>query len=99
MEEIIKTYENHQSIKLIKNNVPSENKEFTIEPATVVEVNKTFKHFNPKKTTGLDKILVKIVKLEVNIIRSHFIINNDLSRNSFFHSPKVASVRPIFKRR
>ena len=34
-----------------------------------------------------------------NIIDSHLknIINNDLSKNSFCNSTKVASVRPIFK--
>ena len=62
MEEIIKTYENHPSIKLIKDNVLSENKDFTIEPATVVEINKIIKNLNPKKATVPGKIPVKIVK-------------------------------------
>ena len=68
MEEIIKTYENHASIKLIKDNVLSEDKYFTIEPATVVEINKIIKHLNPKKAIGPDKIPVKIVKLAANTI-------------------------------
>ena len=62
MEEIIKTYENHPSIKLIKDNVLSENKDFTIEPATVLEINKIIKNLNPKKATVPGKIPVKIVK-------------------------------------
>ena len=66
----------------------------TIEPTTVVEINKIIKHLNPKKTTGLDKIPVKIVKLAANITDSHLtnIINNNLSSNS----TKVASVRSKF---
>ena len=48
MEEIIKTYENNPFIKLIKDNVLSESKDFTIELATVVEINKIIKRLNPK---------------------------------------------------
>ena len=40
VEEIIKTYENHPSIKLIKYNVLSEDKDFTIESATAVKLIK-----------------------------------------------------------
>ena len=101
MKEIIKTYENHPSIKLIKDSVLSEDKDFTIEPATAAEINEIIKHLSPKKATGLDKILVKIVKRAANIIDSHLltnIINNDLPRNSFSNSTKVPSVRPMFKK-
>ena len=83
MEEIIKTYENHPSIKLIKDNVLSEDKDFTIELVTVVEINNIIKDLNSKKVTGPDKSPVKIVKLAANVIDLHLtnIINNDLSRN------------------
>ena len=83
MEEIIKTYENHPSIKLIKDNVLSEDEDFTIELVTVVEINNIIKDLNSKKVTGLDKSPVKIVKLAANVIDLHLtnIINNDLSRN------------------
>ena len=83
MEEIIKTYENHPSIKLIKDNVLSEDEDFTIELVTVVEINNIIKDLNSKKVTGLDKSPVKIVKLAANVIDLHLtnIINNDLPRN------------------
>ena len=83
MEEIIKTYENHPSIKLIKDNVLSEDEHFTIELVTVVEINNIIKDLNSKKVTGLDKSPVKIVKLAANVIDLHLtnIINNELSRN------------------
>ena len=82
MEEIIKTYENHPSIKLIKDNVLSEDEDFNIELVTVVEIN-NIKDLNSKKVTGPDKSPVKIVKLAANVIDLHLtnIINNDLSRN------------------
>ena len=55
---------------------------------------------NPKKTTGPDKIPVKIVKLAASVNDSHLtnIINNDLSNNAFSDSAKLASVRPICKK-
>ena len=83
MEEIIKTYENHPSIKLIKDNVLSEDKDFTIELVTVVEINNIIKDLNSKEVTGPDESPVKIVKLAANVIDLHLtnIINNDLSRN------------------
>ena len=83
MEEIIKTYENHPSIKLIKDNVLSEDKDFTIKLVTVVEINNIIKDLNSKEVTGPDESPVKIVKLAANVIDLHLtnIINNDLSRN------------------
>ena len=83
MEEIIKTYENHPSIKLIKDNVLSEDEDFTIELVTVVEINNIIKDLNSKEVTGPDESPVKIVKLAANVIDLHLtnIINNDLPRN------------------
>ena len=100
MEEIIKTYENHPSFKLIKDNVLSEDEDFTIEPFIVLEINKIIKHLNPRKATGPDKISVKIAKLTANIIDSHLssIIYN-FSRNSFSISAKVTSVGLILKKK
>ena len=66
-----------------------------------MKVNKILKHLRPKKATGPDKIPFKIVKPAANIIDSYLtniIINSELPRNSFSHSAKVASLRPIFKR-
>ena len=98
VEEIIKTYENHPSIKLIKDNVLSEHEDFTIEPAPVEGINELIKHLTQRKPLDLIRFrLSKIVKVTANIIDSHLtnIINNDLSSNS---SSKVGSVRPIFKK-
>ena len=54
-----------------KDNVLLEDKGFTLEPPTAVEINNIIKHLNPKKATGPDKIPVKIIKLMANIIDSH----------------------------
>ena len=81
-EIIIKTYEHHPSIKLIKVLIPKENNNFNIKAAIVKQINKIIKGFNPKKATWPEKIPVKIVKLSTSIIDSHLtiMINNDLSQ-------------------
>ena len=99
-ETIIKTYEHHPSIKLIKENIQKENNDFNIKAASVGQINKIIKDLNPKKALGPDKIPVKIVKLAASVIDSRLtnIINNDLSNNAFSDSAKLASVRPIYKK-
>ena len=100
VETIIKTYEHHPSIKLIKEHIQKENNDFNIKAASVGQINKIIKGLNPKKATGPDKIPVKIVKLAASVIDSHLtnIINNHLSNNAFSDSAKLASVRPIYKK-
>ena len=39
MEEIVKTCENHASMKLIEDNVLSEDEDFIMERVNVVEIN------------------------------------------------------------
>ena len=63
-------------------------------------INKIIRNLDVKKATGPDKIPVKVVKMSAYIIDKHLtnIINNDLLRNSFSDSIKIASIRPIFKK-
>ena len=70
-EAIIKTYDHHPSIKLIKEYIPKENNDFNIKAASFGQINKIIKSLNPKKATGPDKIPVKIVKLAASVIDSH----------------------------
>ena len=100
VETIIKTYEHHPSIKLIKEHIQKENNDFNIKAASVGQTNKIIKGLTPKKATGPDKISVQFVKLAASVIDSHLanIIINDLSNNAFSNSAKLASVRPIYKK-
>ena len=100
VETIIKTYEHHPSIELIKEHIQNENNGFNIKADSVGQINKIIKGLSPKKATGPDKILAKIVKLAASVIDSHLtnIINNDLSNNAFSDSAELASVRPIYKK-
>ena len=101
MKSIIKQYENHSSIINIKNHIDSPATRSDIPTAKIEDINNIIKNINPKKATGPDKIPPKIVRLIATIIDSHLmnIINNDLSNNSFSNEAKVATVRPIYKKK
>ena len=75
-ETIIKTYEDHTSTNLIKEHIQKENKSFNIKSASVGQINKI--SLNSEKTTGPDKIPLKIEKLASRVIDSHLtdIFNN-----------------------
>ena len=94
---------NYPSIEAI-NKICTKKENVDIPTTTTEEINKIIRELGPKKTTGLDKISPKIVKMSANIIDSHLaniiadIINNDIAKNVFSGKAKVASVRPIFKK-
>ena len=64
-------------------------------------MNKIIRRLDARKATGPDQIPVKVAKMSAYIIDKHLtkIINNDLLRDSFSGSAKIASVRSIFKKR
>ena len=101
VKNIIRQYENHNSIINIKNHINSPSTRFDIPTAKTEDINKIIKNINPKKATGPDKIPPKIVRLSVSTIDPHLmnIINNGLSNNSFSNEAKVATVRPIYKKK
>ena len=100
VKQIIQKFENHHSIVEIKENINIvEN--FTIKEATVSDINTLLKSVNKKKATGPDNIPPKLVKLSVNVIDSHLynIINKGLQNSSFPDAAKIASVRPVYKKK
>ena len=99
VKNIIKQCENHSSIINFKNHIDSPTIRFGKPTAKIEDINKIIR--NPKKATGPDKIPSKIVKLSANSNDSHLmnIINNDLSNNSFSNEAKVATARPIYKKK
>ena len=84
----------------IKKNISTVEK-IIIKEATVSEINTLLKSVNTKKATGPDNILSKLVKLSANVIDSHLcnIINKGLQNYSFPDAAKIASVRPIYKKK
>ena len=67
IDEIIRTYQDHPSVKQISSAITTSNTPkpifFSFEPTNPVEVQKRLKNINTKKTTGFDKIPPKLVKL------------------------------------
>ena len=100
VKQIIKKCENHPSIVEIKKNINIVEK-FTIKEAMVSDINTLLKSVNTKKATVPDNILPKLVKISANAIDSHLynIINKGLQNSSFPDAARVASVRPIHKKK
>ena len=92
-------FKNHPSFINIKNEFRP-TAELNNKAATVDQINKIIRSLDAKKAAGPDKVPVKVAKMSSYIIDKHLtnIINNDLLRNSFSDSAKIASVRPIFKK-
>ena len=69
--------------------------------AQVNQINRLINSLDITKATGPDSIPPKLVKLSSNIIDSHLcnIINQDIENANFSDGAKVASVRPIFKKK
>ena len=100
VKQIIKKFETHPSIVEIKKNINIAEK-ITIKEATVSNINILPKSVNTKKATGPENIPPKLVKLSANVIDSHLcnIINKGLQNSSFPDAAKIASVRPIYKKK
>ena len=100
VKQIMKEFENHPSMVEIKKNINIVEK-FTIKEATVSDINTLLKSVNTKKATGPANIPPKLVKLSANVIDSNLcnVINKGLQNSSFPDAAKVASVRPIYKKK
>ena len=70
---------------------------FDFPEVTTEDLNKIIKSLNPKKTVSSDRIPLKIIKTDANVMDSHlaYIINKDLKENKFSENTKTALVRPI----
>ena len=88
------------ALNSLRNTFQKENNDFNIKAARDGQLNEIIKDMNPKKATGPDKIPVKNVKQAASVIDSHQtnIINNEVSSKTFSDSPKLASVRLIYKK-
>ena len=73
---------------------------FDFPEVTTEDLNKIVKSLNPNKTVSSDRIPLKIIKTDANVIDSHlaYIINKDLKENKFSENAKTALVRPIYKK-
>ena len=98
--EVIKKYEHHPSIKTIKS-INNSSDKFILPKAQVSDINSLLKGINIKKATGPDTIPHKLVRMSADIIDSHLcnLINMDIDNDDFSDGGKIASVRPLFKKK
>ena len=99
---ICKTFENHQSIKerrgkLIESPAPTQSK--TQAFVSSEHVKKLLKNIDLKKSTGIDKILPKLVQLSAHILSTPLpnAISNGILKGKFPDDAKVTSVFPLDK--
>ena len=106
INEIIRTYQDHPSVKQIKNVITTSNTPkplyFSFEPTNPVELLnalKRLKNIDTKKSTGFDKISHKLVKLSAEVLSTplSIAINNSLKYGAFPDDAKIASVIPLDK--
>ena len=103
IDEIIRTYQDHPSVKQIKNVIATSNTPkpiyFSFESTNPVEVQKCLKNIDLKKATGFDKIPPKLVKLSAEVLSTalSIAINNSLKYGVFPDDAKIASVIPLDK--
>ena len=101
IDEIIRTYQDHPSVKQIKNVITTSNTPkpiyFSFEPTNPVEVQKRLKNIDTKKATGFDKIPPKLVKLSAEVLSTPLsvAINNSLKYGAFPDDAEIASVIPL----
>ena len=70
IEGIITKYKRHPSILKIKNNFDS-SISFNFPKAAIAHINAFLKQADPKKATGLDNVLPKLLKMSANVIGKH----------------------------
>ena len=100
--KIISHYDEHPSIKMIREQKQKQNIElpdFKIPLATVEDINKILKKLNVKKSPGPGLILPELVKYVADIIDEPLkeIINEIISEHIFPDIAKIAHVTPGFK--
>ena len=98
VENIIQHYQDHPSILKIQECV-KHTETFSLKHVTPGEVNDHLKKLNEMKSTGDDKIPVKILKISANILDKPLtkVINSSINNMAFPTEAKTAAVTPIFK--
>ena len=100
---ICKNFENHQSMKEIRRNLiesapPTQSKNQAFVSSSIFRTcGKLLK--NQKKSTGIDKIPPKLVRLSADIFSTPLsnAIKNSILKGKFPDDAKVASVSPLDK--
>lgn len=103
LDEIITQYDNHDSIRMIRENVSlnSSPNSFIFKFVSEREVKKILKGLSGRKAAGYDEIPAKFVKgLGCKLVKPlTCLINRCIMTNTFPNQMKRANITPIFKKK
>lgn len=98
----VNTFDKHPSITEIQNlsNAMSSTKQFSFQHTNPATIFKSISNIDPKKSTGVDTIPAKLIKLSAHILSQELspIFNETIDKCSFPLSFKRADVSPVFKK-
>ena len=99
IDQIIETYKDHPSIRLIKSGA-TEVKTFSFKFVTEEVVLSHLKSVDSKKSVGVDLIPPRIIKDSAAILAKPLtnLINLSIQENVFPSKAKIAAVLPFFKK-
>ena len=102
LDSIIKKYEEHTSVKKIKEIIGQRNKnEFIFRFVTRKEVSNVIKSLSSKKAAGFDEIPAKLVKtLGPQLMNAlTLLINRCILEKTFPNQMKMANITPLYKKK
>ena len=97
--DVINHYSDHESVKLIKQNVPDQNK-FEFSNVTYDQVLLKLKSLKVNKSQGYDLIPAKLVKIGADVLALNLtsLINQSIVSITYPNDLKRAEVSPLFKK-
>ena len=102
MEVICKLFANHESIKAIKEiniakNLTAGNSH--LPKVSACDVEQVLRNIDSKKSTGIDKILPKLIKLSGKVLSKPLAtaINNSFNKGMFPDDAKISCISPLGK--
>ena len=103
LNDIINNYKEHESIKMIKENIKgnSADQKFIFRFVSDFDVRKAIKSLSTKKAAGYDEIpALFIKKIAVKLIKPiTMLINHSIRSKTFPCQMKQANITPIFKKK
>ena len=102
VEVICKSFANHESIKAIKENNIAKNLtagNSHLPQVSACDVEQFLRNIDSKKSTSIDKIPPKLIKLSANVLSKPLAIaiNNSFNKGMFPDNAKIACVSPLDK--
>ena len=99
VREIVCSYENHSSIREIKQRLPN-NSSFAFKKTTETDVLALLRNIDPKKSAGYDGIPPKMLKIAAKEFSLPLtcIINDSITLSNFPSQLKRAEVSPLYKK-